>query len=319
MLVTGGAGFIGSHLVDRLISNGCKVVVLDDLCSGGKENIEDHLVERRVQFLEGSILDGKAVERAMQGVDAVVHLAAIVSVPFSSSNPKLTHEVNVDGTRLLMDQCAANHVERFILVSSCAVYGEPQYVPTDEMHPENPLSTYAESKLEAERTCIEESELDDLERIVLRLFNVYGSRQADNGYASVISSFTESLNGGMPLTIYGDGLQTRDFVHVSDVVEAIWLALTTVEAEGILNVASGRSIEIRELAELMIELAGVDSSLAFEKPRNGDIHHSHGDYTRAWKMLGYRPETKLEDGLTKLLENADDPLEARVVREVAVL
>lgn len=318
VLVTGGAGFIGSHLVDKLASNGCGVVVLDDLCSGGKENIMDHLLEGRVEFLEGSILDETAVERAIQGVDAVVHLAAIVSVPFSVSNPKLTYEVNVDGTRLLMDQCVASHVERFILVSSCAVYGEPQYVPTDELHPVNPLSAYAESKLEAERTCIEESELDDLERIVLRLFNVYGSRQASNGYAGVISSFTECLARAMPLTIYGDGLQTRDFVHVSDVVEAIWLALTKAEVEGILNVASGRSIEIRELAELMTELAGVDLSLVFEKPRNGDIRHSHGDYTRAWKMLAYRPETELEDGLNRLLENADDALEARVAREEVV-
>jgi UDP-glucose 4-epimerase len=319
VLVTGGAGFIGSHLVDKLVSDGCRVVVLDDLCTGGIENIEDHLMENRVEFLEGSILNGKAVERAMQGVDAVVHLAAVVSVPFSVTHPKLTYDGNVEGTRRVMHQCVASHVTRFILVSSCAVYGEPQYVPTDELHPVNPLSAYAESKRDAEQVCLKELKQADLEKVVLRLFNVYGSRQGTSGYAGVISSFTECLTQGLPLPIYGDGLQTRDFVHVSDVVEAIWLALTTAEVDGILNVGSERSIEIRELAELMTELAGVESSFVFEEPRNGDISHSHGDCTRAWMLLGYRPQTELEAGLSRLLASAEDTVEAKVIREVAVL
>jgi UDP-glucose 4-epimerase len=195
----------------------------------------------------------------MQGVDAVVHLAAVVSVPFSVTHPKLTYAVNVEGTRRVMHQCVASHVTRFILVSSCAVYGEPQYVPTDELHPVNPLSAYAESKRDAEQVCWKELQQADLEKVVLRLFNVYGSRQGSSGYAGVISSFIECLAQGLPLPIYGDGLQTRDFVHVSDVVEAIWLALTTAEVDGILNVGSERAIEIRELAELISQALSLHS------------------------------------------------------------
>lgn len=307
VLVTGGAGFIGGHLVDKLVENCCGVTVLDNLSNGGLRNIRDHLLKGNVKLVEGDILNRGIVEKAVVDVDAVVHLAAIISVPFSVLDPKLTYEVNVHGTKILLDQCVASQVKRFILVSSCSVYGEPRYVPTDELHPTSPLSPYAESKLEAERVCLKNSDEDTLETVVLRLFNVYGLRQAQNGYAGVISSFAERLAKGRPLIIYGDGLQTRDFVHVSDVTEAIRLALNKSNVEGVFNIASGKPVEIRQLAEVMTELVDIENPrIVFEDPREGDIRNSNGDFSKAKKMLGYEPETKLRGGLCELLENGED-------------
>ena len=307
VLVTGGAGFIGSHLVDKLVEKGCRVTVLDDLSNGELHNIKGHLLKGNMKFVEGSILNYGAVEKAVADADAVVHLAAIVSVPFSVLNPKLTYDVNVNGTRMLLDQCVASQVKRFILVSSCSVYGEPRYVPTDELHPTSALSPYAESKLEAERVCLKNSDEGRLETVVFRLFNVYGLRQAQNGYAGVISSFAERLARGMPLIIYGNGLQTRDFVHVSDVSEAIWLALSKSNIEGVFNIASGKPVEIKQLAEVMTDLGDIENPrIVFAKPREGDIRNSHGDFSKAKEMLGYEPKTELRGGLGELLENVEN-------------
>jgi len=306
VLVTGGAGFIGSHLVDKLVEKGCRVTVLDNLSNGRLSNIENHLSNGNVVLVEGDILDQKTVTKAVTDCDAVVHLAAIVSVPFSVVNPKLTYEVNVYGTKLLLDQCVANKVKKFVLASSCAVYGEPNYLPTNELHPTNPLSPYAESKLEAERTCLKNYGTIELKPVVLRLFNVYGPRQAQNGYASVISSFAERLTTKMPLIIHGDGLQTRDFVHVTDVTEAIWLALNKPCVEGVFNVASGKPVKIRQLAQVMAKLVGIENPrMIFEKPRKGDIRNSYGDFSKAKKTLGYTPRKRLREGLSELLKNIE--------------
>lgn len=305
VLVTGGAGFIGSHLVDRLVEEKCRVTVLDNLYSGRLDNIRNHLLKGTIRFVEGSILDREKVREALADSDVVVHSAAIVSVPFSVRYPKLTYEVNVDGTKLLLDQSVGSGVKEFILISSCAVYGEPRYTPTDELHPTSPLSPYAESKLEAEGICLGSS-VNGLETVVLRLFNVYGPRQAQNGYAGVVSSFVQRLWEGSPLTIHGDGLQTRDFVHVSDVAEATWLALKRSGGRGVFNIASGRAVGIRELAELMVKLEGQENrGIAFEGPREGDLRHSHGDFSRAKATLGYEPRKELQDGLSELLEEAE--------------
>ncbi|MGB9135606.1 MAG: NAD-dependent epimerase/dehydratase family protein [Candidatus Bathyarchaeia archaeon] len=319
--MTGGAGFIGSHLASRLLKEGWEVKILDNLSNCRSRSFGHRRSRRlgRAELYKGSILNRRLVDRAVADVDAVVHLAAIASVPFSVSNPDVTYRVNVEGTRLLLNQSVASGVNRFVLASSCAVYGEPLYVPTDELHPANPLSPYAESKLEAERACFKDSEWDGLEAVALRLFNVYGPGQADIGYASVISSFAKQLMSRLPLVVHGDGLQTRDFVHVSDVVEAIWLALNAAEAEGVFNIASGKPVAISELARMMAELAGVRSSLVFEEPREGDVRRSQGDCTRARTMLGYSPEVELEDGLDGLLRGADTTSESRVIEEASVL
>ena len=304
--MTGGAGFIGSHLVDRLVSQGCEVRVFDDLSSGRLENMKDHIGENCVEFVEGSLLDRRAVSDLVRSVDAVVHLAAIVSVPFSISNPERTYDVNVYGTKVLLDQCVANGVERVVFGSSCAVYGEASYVPIDELHSTDPLSPYAETKLVAEQMLVKDYGGECLSAVALRFFNVYGRRQAGNNYAGVISSFMEHLTRGMPLIIYGDGRQTRDFVHVSDVVEAVWLALKQKDSEGVFNIASGKPVRIRELAKIMSRLVNVEEpSIVFEDPREGDIRNSHGDYSKAMEKLGYQPRKTLNMGLSELLEDIE--------------
>jgi UDP-glucose 4-epimerase len=301
VLVTGGAGFIGSHVVDRLVDEGCAVRVLDDLSSGQLSNVAGHLASGSVEFVKGSILERDDVARALDGVDGVVHLAAIVSVPFSVANHERTYEVNVYGTKVLLDKCAAEGVGRFVFASSSAVYGEAAYVPIDEVHPTNPLSPYAETKLVAEQMCIKDFG-DVLSPVVLRLFNVYGRRQSADGYAGVITTFRERLLAEKALVVYGDGLQTRDFIHVSDVATTVWLALNS-EARGVFNVCSGRAVSIRELAEVMAQLVDAeDVEVRFDGAREGDIRHSHGDYAKAREAFGFEPLMRLSDGICELVD-----------------
>lgn len=233
----------------------------------------------------------------MSGSEAVVHLAAVASVPFSVLDPETTFEVNVEGTKRVLDQCIAHGVKKFVLISSCAVYGEPRYTPIDELHLTSPLSPYAESKLEAERVCLKDCGIG-LETVVLRLFNVYGSRQTRDDYSGAISAFEDHLKACGSLTIHGDGLQTRDFVHVSDVVEAVWLTLKTHSGGGVFNISSGRAVRILELAELMDR---DQSKMVFDEPREGDIRHSHGDFSKAKDVFGYQPRKELRRGLRELL------------------
>ena len=314
--MTGGAGFIGSHLTDKLVSEGYQVRVLDDFSSGKLGNIGQHIEKKEVELVEGSVLVSRVVERAIQGVDAVVHLAAVTSIPLSVENPQLTFRVNVEGTKLLLQECGLGGVQKFLLVSSCAVYGESLYLPIDEFHPTNPLSPYAQSKLEAE-CCAFKGSRNGLSVAALRLFNVYGTRQPQSSYASVISSFAEHLTASRPLVIYGDGQQTRDFVHVSDATEAMWLALNGTEAEGVFNIASGRAVSIRKLAVLMAELVGIeDLAVTFAKPRKGDVRNSHGDYSKAREAFGYEPKISLSEGLDELLEDVyvtDEPVVQRAI------
>ena len=302
VLVTGGAGFIGSHLVDRLVCCGYGVRVIDDLSSGKLENIRGHVESGKVEFVEGDIRDVSVVERCVKDVDVAVHLAALISVPFSVEHPKVTFDVNVTGTLNLLRACAEAKVERFVFASSCAVYGEPEYLPVDEEHPTNPISPYAESKLAAEQYCLGFNERELLSAVVLRFFNVYGVGQAVNDYSGVITKFIERCREGLPLVVYGDGTQTRDFVNVSNVVDAILLAMEKNGAEGeIFNVGFGRAVSVQELAETVLETAGVDLEIRHDKPRLGDIKHSYADVSKAEKLLGYRPTVSLKAGLLKLL------------------
>ena len=314
VLVTGGAGFIGSHLVDRLVQETCRVTVLDNLSTGRIGNIDGPVVDGTVRLVEGSVLDPAKVATAVARVDVVVHLAAVVSVPLSLVDPATTFDVNVAGTRQVLDRCLADGVKKFILISSCAVYGEPRYTPVDELHPTSPLSPYAESKLEAERLFLKDV-VTGLDAVVLRLFNVYGPRQPRSDYAGVISAFADQLKAGSPLTIHGDGLQTRDFVHVSDVVEAVWLALNARGVWGVFNVSSGKAVRILELAELMAELVGRDRpTMVFDEPREGDIRHSQGDFSKAKDVFGYQPRTELRQGLKALLDDVTGEERSRAER-----
>jgi len=302
VLVTGGAGFIGSHVVDRLVDVGCEVRVVDDLSTGRLDNVREHLRCGRVSFVRGDVRELEVVRRCVQGVDAVVHLAAIVSVPFSVKHPSLTYETNAAGTLNLLSSCLSEGVERFVYVSSCAVYGEPVYLPVDESHPTRPVSPYASSKLEAEGYCEDFRVKHGLGSVVLRLFNVYGPRQGLDDYSGVIRRFVDCVKRELPLVIYGDGCQTRDFVYVSDVVDVILKCLENEKAVGeVFNVGFGEATSINDLAKTVLRLSGLDLDIVYEKPRPGDLRHSFADVSKARKLLGFEPKVSLEDGLRSLL------------------
>jgi len=303
VLVTGGAGFIGSHLVDELVKEDFEVRVLDNLSTGRMENIGEHLGNAGLRFVNGDVRDKRVVKEAVMDVEAVFHLAAITSVPYSVKHPDVAHQVNIDGTRNLLEACVLEGVERFIYISSCAVYGEPEYLPIDEKHPARPISPYAESKLEAEHLCWEFQETYGLKTTVFRLFNVYGQRMRNDQYGGVIARFIERLRLGKPPIIYGDGEQTRDFVNVKDVVNAMILALNKEEAfGGTFNVATGVPTSINRLAQLVIELFGADGvKPQRRKARIGDVRYSYADIQEAKTRLGFEPKISLKEGLLSLV------------------
>jgi UDP-glucose 4-epimerase len=302
VLVTGGAGFIGSHLVDRLVEGGYGVRVVDNFFTGKLSNIGGHVAKGRVEFVEGDVRDASVMERCVEGVDAAVHLAAVTSVPFSVENPDLTFEVNVEGTVNLLRPCAKAKVSKLVYVSSCAVYGEPVFLPLTEEHPTVPNSPYASSKLAAEEFCLGFHESKLLSTVILRLFNVYGARQPANGYSGVIAEFVDCCRRGLPLVVYGDGSQSRDFVHVSDVVDAILAVVGADSVDGeVFNVGSGVKTSVQELALAVLETAGVDLDVVHDSPRVGDIVHSCADIAKIESMLGYRPRVGLRAGLRALL------------------
>lgn len=304
VLVTGGAGFIGSHMVDRLVADGYGVRVIDNLSAGRLMNISGHLERGRVAFVEGDIRDASVAEKSVEGVDVVVHLAALTSVPLSVENPSFTFDVNVTGTMNLLRACAEAKVGKLVFVSSCAVYGEPKFLPVTEEHPTNPISPYAESKLAAEKFCLGFHEKELLRSVVLRLFNVYGPRQGVNDYCGVITRFIDRGRRGLPLVIYGDGWQTRDFVNIRDVVEAVSSAVESDYAEGeVFNIGFGVPTSVNELAETLLESAMLDLQVLHDEPLLGEIRHSYADISKAEKLLRYRPKVSLKDGLRALLAN----------------
>jgi UDP-glucose 4-epimerase len=302
VLVTGGAGFIGSHLVDRLVDEGYDVRVIDNLYSGKLENIERHIKNNKVDFVKGDIRDTSLVKKSLVDVDAVFHLAAIISVPFSVSNPELTLDVNVAGTLNLLNASSEKNVRKFIFVSSCAVFGDTKILPVNENASTNPISPYAESKLSAERECLSFQQRGLLQSVVLRFFNVYGPRQGMNDYSGVITRFINRAKQKQFLTIYGDGSQTRDFVNVQDIVQALLACMKNSSANGeVFNIGSGKPTSITELAKTVLELTGQDLEIRYELARAGDIKDSYADISKAKRLLNYEPKINLRDGLKALL------------------
>ena len=305
VLVTGGAGFIGSHVVDKLVGSGYDVSVVDNLSEGKLSNIKGHLKDGRICFLEGDVRDDEFVRKCVDNVDAVVHLAAVTSVPLSVENPSLTFDNNVNGTLNMLNACRRAKVRRFVFASSCSVYGEPSYLPVDEVHSTFPLSPYAASKLEGEEACKLNHGHHGLSTVVLRFFNVYGPRQGSSAYSGVITKFFDRVRKHMPLVIFGDGSQIRDFVHVWDVSDAILRTLETKSAEGeVFNIGSGRATSLNSLAKSVIDLAGVSLGIVYEKPRAGDVKASFANISKAERQLGYKPIVPLEKGLRSLVEEA---------------
>jgi nucleoside-diphosphate-sugar epimerase len=296
--VTGGAGFIGSHLADRLISEGFEVNVLDDFSTGCLENIKDYLNCPSFRLIRGDVRRRGVVREALRDVDYVFHLAAIASVPLSINKPKLVSEVNVSGTLNLLWESLRFNVKRFIFTSSCAIYGEPAYMPIDEEHPTNPVSPYAASKLSAEHYCRTFHKTYGLETVILRLFNAYGPRQERSPYSGVIAKFIDALKSGRVLTIFGDGEQTRDFIYVDDVVDALILASRHSECAGMtFNIGSGIETSINQIAYKLIKIFGSNIKPIHLESRAGDVRRSYANISKARNILGFRVNTPLEAGL----------------------
>ena len=301
--MTGGAGFIGSHLVDRLVKEGCEVVVLDNFSTGRIENLQPVLNRKRFSLVQGDIMNPKDVNRAIENADAVFHLAAFVNVQLSMENPMLANDVNVKGTLNLLRASVEKNVSRFVYASTCAVYGEARHLPINEEHPLSPTSPYGISKLAAEQHCRVLYQTVGLKTVCLRFFNVYGPRQFTAPYGAVITRFVKSLKNNRPLTIHGDGKQTRDFLYVGDVVEACALSLSSKNCVGeVINIGTGVGTTINELAGLLAKLMKKDqTALRHVASRKGDIRHSYADTGKAQRILGYKPKVTLQKGLKGLL------------------
>lgn len=303
-LVTGGAGFIGSHLVDRLMKEGYEVMVLDNFSAGKVENIQHHLRSQSFRLVKGDGRNLEDVGKVVGDVDVVFHLAAIVNVPLSIENPLLVNDVNVEGTLNLLEASLKEDIQRFIYVSTCAVYGEARYLPINEEHPIVPLSPYGISKFTAEHYCKIFHQIHGLKTACLRFFNVYGPRQAEGPYSGVITQFVSKLRQNKPPIIYGDGEQTRDFVYIDDAIEASMLALKCKRCFGeAINVGTGKPTRISELANVLTEFLGqARVKPVYTAPREGDIRHSYADIGKAEKMLGYKPRVTLKEGIRMLLK-----------------
>ena len=294
VLVTGGAGFIGSHLVRGLLDRGDRVRVLDNLSTGSKAN----LAGLDVEFIEGDIRDATVVQESVKDVDAIFHLAAFISVAGSMDDPLTCYEANLNGTINVLLHAGRVGVRRVVLASSAAVYGESEST-VDEKHPLNPLSPYAASKLAMEQVAKLFSQSFSLETVCLRYFNVYGPRQSPySPYAAAIPMFIQAMLVGKSPTIHGDGRQTRDFVFVRDVVEAMLLAADGDSVDGrVFNIAGGKSIPITELVEILQRFFPKNPDPVFGQPRQGDLRFSEADISSAERALGYRPRIDLQEGL----------------------
>ena len=302
VLIAGGAGFIGSHVVDRFLKEEVEVVVLDNLYTGKIENLVSHKGNRKFHFVEGDVRNYSTVRRAVKDVDAVFNEAAVVGIPRSMEDPILANEVNVGGTLNLLKACLDAGVRRYVQASSASIYGDTKKLPIEESSAPNPVSPYAVAELASENYAKVFHATCGLKTVCLRYFNVYGPRQASSVYSGVIPIFLDQLLRDKQPTVFGDGEQTRDFVYVEDVVEANILALTTEKAVGeVFNVATGKPSSISKLLRDLQEKTGKQHlKPVYEHSRPGDIKHSYASIEKAREILRYKPKYDLGEGITKL-------------------
>ena len=301
-LVTGGAGFIGSNIVEELVRRGEDVVVLDDLSTGRSSNLDSVLGD--IRFIEGDIRDRETVDRALEGVDYVLHQAALASVPRSIQEPVLVNEVNVGGTLTMLERSRIAGVKGFVYAASSSAYGDSEVLPKREEMPPRPMSPYAVSKLVGEHYCSVYSNVYGLPTVSLRYFNVFGPRQDPaSQYAAVVPIFISRLLEGGGATIYGDGEQSRDFTYVKNVVDANLLAAVSDGARGeMVNIACGTRYTVNELYARVRELVGGGEEPTYEEPRPGDVKHSQADVEKARELLGFSCGVSFEEGLKKTVE-----------------
>jgi len=303
IFVTGGAGFVGRHLAKSLIKNNHSVTIFDNLSNSSENDIKPLL--DKVTFVKGDITNYDDISSCIKNSDIVIHLASKINVQQSFANPSLTKTVNVDGTKNLLDVCREHNITNIIAASSAAVYGDcnDPKIHLSEDSNTNPISPYGESKLEMEKIIKTHSEKNDCNAVILRFFNIYGTGQSPE-YAGVITKFMQKISENEPLEIYGDGLQTRDFISIDDVINSFNETVVKIEGKrgNVYNIASGKSISINELASLMISLSGKDLKIIHSPSKKGDIRFSQADISLAKKELGFFPKTDLADGIKNLIQ-----------------
>lgn len=297
-LVTGGAGFIGSNLVKTLVQQSNEVVVLDNLSSGYRKNISGLDIE----FVEGDIRDSHLLEKIMKQVDVIFHLAASVGNKRSLDNPYLDADINVRGTLCVLEAARQHQVKKIILSSSAGIFGELKNLPIKEEHPIEPRTPYACSKLYAEKIALAYADLYGIEAVCLRYFNVYGPHQRLDPYGNVIPIFVFKMLRNEPLTIFGDGEQTRDFVNVQDVIQANIKSAKVPGLTGAFNIASGTQITINQLMHDLMSIADLQPIIQYHAPRPGDVRDSLADISAANTAFGYTPQTSLKKGLEEYIK-----------------
>jgi UDP-glucose 4-epimerase len=304
ILVTGGAGFIGSHLTEDLVKNGFSVKIMDDFSTGSVNNIMHLFNYKNFKMIRGSVTDKELVSKATSDVDIVFHLAAQVHVDRSVIEPRRTFDVNTLGTLNILDAALENDVELVAYASTSEVYGSAKYTPMNEDHPLNPASPYAASKAAADRLCFSYFNTYKLPVVIVRCFNTYGPRQKDSGYAAAIPKFLRKALARLPPIIYGDGLQTRDYMYVKDTVKAYKLVMKNYEKVigEALNFGTGYEVSILELAKTILELCGTKSVPVHTAARPGEVKRLCADTTKTKALLGFEPDYDIKKGLKEFTQ-----------------
>lgn len=303
VLVTGGSGFIGSNLIGQLLEENHDITVIDNLLSGFETNLTPFL--GRIRFIRGDIRDIEAVKEAVEGAEVVFHLAASVGNKRSIEHPILDAEINVIGTLQVLEAARKEGVRKIVASSSAGIFGELKTLPIKEDHPIDPDSPYGSTKLCEEKQCLAYAKLYDLEAVCLRYFNVYGINQRFDSYGNVIPIFAFQMLRGEPLTIFGDGEQTRDFVNVKDIVQANIKAAMSA-GSGAFNIGSGTQISINHLVDLLKDAGDLDPEVRYAPPRPGDVQDSLADITAARQIFGYEPRVTLQEGLAEYMSWASE-------------
>ena len=299
ILVTGGAGFIGKYLVKFLLEKENSVTIFDNFSNSSEKSI-NFLTEMGAKIVKGDITNIKDLENVIENYDTIIHLAAQISVLESIKNPDKTFQVNVEGTNNVLSMCKKNFVKKIIIASSAAVYGEgSQNNQLKEESQMEPISPYGESKMKMEQNIIKFANNNKIDYVILRFFNIYGIGQSPE-YAGVITKFLKNIINEESLKIFGDGLQTRDFVAIHDVIQSIYNALIC-DKNGVFNIASGEKITIKELAKQMITLSGKTLEIQFLAEKQGDIRHSQANIERSKNQIAYSPKWELKEGIKELL------------------
>ena len=304
ILVTGGAGFIGSHLTERLLEPDNEVIVLDDLSTGSEENLRAVSKSTKFKLVMGDVRSARTVEALVRKVDFVYHLAA-KSLPVSLQRPRIVHEVNATGTFNVCMSTRKGRVKRLVYISSSVVYGTAQYIPIDEGHPLQPRTPYCASKAAGEMYVRSFANAWGIPAVIVRPFNTYGPRARKGVYSSVIPCFVDRCLSGKPPIIYGDGKQTRDFTYISDIVDGIVKAADCDDLLGdVVNIARGEEVSVNRIANIVLNLTGLEDKVnpVFEVPRPGDVRRQVADISKAKRILHFKPEVSIEEGIEKYIK-----------------